>query len=113
MNFLLDFLRAGDLFIDVGANAGVYTMLAAALADVAVIALEPSEVAWLRLIENIELNGYEGVVTAVRAAASTAPKELLLTRGQDTVNRIVALGKFAGETERVKGVPIDDVVTAY
>lgn len=49
-------LKAGDLFIDVGANAGVYALFAADL-GARVIALEPSPRAahWLR--RNVALNG--------------------------------------------------------
>ena len=50
-------LRPGDLFLDVGANVGSYTIWAGELgADV--IALEPAPDTYALLLENIDLNGY-------------------------------------------------------
>ena len=60
------FLQPRDLFIDVGANAGSYTIWAAELgADV--IALEPAADTFALLLENIALNGYR--VETIQAAA--------------------------------------------
>src|SRR5262245_10746432 len=54
MGFALHLLRPGDLFVDVGANVGSYSLLAAATgADV--IAFEPGE-AFPLLKRNVEAN---------------------------------------------------------
>lgn len=112
MNFLMDFLRPGDLFLDVGANVGAYTVLAAGIPDVQVIALEPSDAAWRRLKENIQMNGFTGV-EALRVAAAEKSGVLLLTRDQDTVNRVVEAGGFDGRTESVEGVTVDEVISIH
>jgi hypothetical protein len=39
--FLLHLLRTGDLFVDIGANVGVYTVLAAGVVGTDAIAIEP------------------------------------------------------------------------
>src|SRR5579872_7449447 len=41
MAFLLHFLRAGDLFVDVGANVGSFSVLASGVVGASSIALEP------------------------------------------------------------------------
>ena len=58
MLFIKRYLRPGDSFLDVGANVGVYSLLAAALVGAAgtVHAFEPGEMAANRLAENIALN---------------------------------------------------------
>lgn len=58
MKFLLDFLRPGDRFIDVGANIGLYTLLAAgAVGEAGVVeAFEPGQVPVKRLRENCAIN---------------------------------------------------------
>lgn len=58
MTFMKRYLRPGDTFVDVGANVGVYTLLASALVGAAgtVHAFEPSLTTARRLRENIELN---------------------------------------------------------
>jgi FkbM family methyltransferase len=78
-------LRQGDLFIDVGANIGAYTIWAGEL-GAAVIALEPAEDTFGLLRENIALNGYP--VNAIQAAAGAVCGTVRFTSGQDTVNRM-------------------------
>jgi FkbM family methyltransferase len=89
-------LQSGDLFIDVGANVGSYTIWAAEL-GAEVIALEPAADTFALLEENIALNGYQ--VRAVCAAAGAAPGTARFTAGLDSVNRLAPDGH--AETEVV------------
>jgi hypothetical protein len=57
MAFVLHVLRGGDLFVDVGANIGSYTVLAAAGAGAACLAFEPGSAAFAWLERNVRLNG--------------------------------------------------------
>ena len=58
-----------DVILDVGANSGIYAMVAqAANAPATVFAFEPVERVYLQLLENAELNG--GRVRCVNAAVS-------------------------------------------
>jgi FkbM family methyltransferase len=70
-------LAAGDTFIDVGANIGYYTLLAASITGThgRVIAVEASPSIHSRLKRNLALNGFVNV-TAINAAAASAPGEL-------------------------------------
>jgi FkbM family methyltransferase len=52
------FLRPGTLFVDIGANAGIYSLWAADLGST-VISVEPHPEARRALAENAALNGYE------------------------------------------------------
>ena len=56
VHFVRDYLTAGDRFIDVGANVGVFTLTVASVAGSVAEAFEPSSTAFPRLVENIELN---------------------------------------------------------
>ena len=62
----------GDLFVDVGANIGVYALYAASR-GIDVIAIEPARKNFLRLCENVILNGFENV-TLLNAVAGMKPK---------------------------------------
>jgi FkbM family methyltransferase len=63
-------LRPGDLFVDVGAHAGVYTIWALD-AGAEVIAVEPHPELVAQLRDNLALNGYRAdVVEAALGAAS-------------------------------------------
>jgi FkbM family methyltransferase len=56
-------LRPGDTVVDIGANIGSFTVLAASIVGPKgrVVALEPIEDTFSRLLENVELNGYRNV----------------------------------------------------
>lgn len=83
-------LRPGDLFIDVGANIGSYTIWAGEL-GAKVIALEPAADTFSLLTENIALNGY--AVEAIRAAAGAECGTARFTSGLDSVNRLDPAGR--------------------
>jgi len=55
--FLLHLLREGDLFCDVGANAGVYTILAGRAVGCSVVSAEPVPQVFNLLMQNIYANG--------------------------------------------------------
>ena len=61
--FLCRFLRKGDAFLDIGANMGLYSLLASKLAGPTgqVYAFEPDPNTYRRLLLNLELNGLENV----------------------------------------------------
>ena len=57
MHFLLRYLRPEDNFLDVGANIGVYTVLASSVVTAGELhAFEPSPLALERLEESVRLN---------------------------------------------------------
>src|SRR5262249_20828180 len=56
MAFVLHFLRAEDLFADVGANVGSYTILASGVVGCRTVAFEPDPVTAAVLERNIALN---------------------------------------------------------
>jgi FkbM family methyltransferase len=63
MSFLRAYLRAGDHVLDVGANVGIYTVLAAARVGPrgSVDALEPQEAAAARIEAQASLNGLHNI----------------------------------------------------
>lgn len=88
MGFLLQVLREGDTFVDVGANAGAYTVLAAAAAGSQVIAFEPMPATTERLLEQIRVNGLHDRVI-VRSLGVGERREVLPFSGRhSTVNRV-------------------------
>jgi len=90
MGFVLHLLRPDDLFLDVGANIGSYTVLAAGAVGANVIALEPVDAAFLTLESNIALNRLAGRVSAYQMGASDHVGTLRFTSNLDTVNHVVS-----------------------
>ena len=110
MRFLLLALRPGDLLVDVGANVGLHTLLAAACgADV--IALEPLPAARAMLERNVARNGLNGRVTVLAAGAAAVRGELTFTDGPSCLNHVVGPGEAPGvPVRKVPVVPLDEVV---
>lgn len=90
MAFLLHFLRGEDLFADVGANAGSYTLLACAAIGARGIAFEPIPDTFERLVENVRLNGLEERVRCVNAAVGAQDGAIAFSIGSDTTNHALA-----------------------
>jgi FkbM family methyltransferase len=105
MGFLLHFLRPGDLFVDVGANMGSYSILAGAASRSRVVAYEPVQSTYQRLVANVLLNEMKESIITRHAAVSASPGFLRMTCSLDTTNHVVQ-----GETEgeRVLAVSLDD-----
>ena len=66
-----DVIREGDVVLDLGANIGYYTLLAARLAGPKgrVYAFEPEPLNYSLLLKNVELNGYANVVAMQQAVS--------------------------------------------
>jgi FkbM family methyltransferase len=81
MSFLLHYLREGDLFLDIGANVGAYTVLASAAARARTYAFEPSPAAIHSLRGNIELNRIADRVNIEPYAIGRAPGSVSMSTG--------------------------------
>jgi FkbM family methyltransferase len=63
--FLKAYLRPGDVFVDVGANIGLFSLIAAPLVGPSgkVIAFEPTGRTYKRLLNNMRLNAFNNLST--------------------------------------------------
>lgn len=88
MFFLLHFLREQDYFLDIGANIGSYTVLAAAHVGANVISFEPVPTTYLHLLDNISINRVTDRVSALNLAVGSQKDVLSFTNTLDTVNHV-------------------------
>lgn len=109
MAFLLHFLRPGDLFVDVGANIGSYTVLASAVCGAETIAIEPDPVTMGWLKKNIAANQIGDAVATVEAAVGREEGEVNFTVGLDTVNQVA--GESHTNTRKVRVMTLDEVLS--
>jgi len=96
MSFLLHFLRPTDLFIDVGASVGTYTVLASGAVGCHTIAFEPTCEAFENLEANINLNGIRDLVECYPIALGDEKGKIKFTKGLDTLNYIVLSPAMTG-----------------
>lgn len=83
-------LSPGDLFIDIGANVGTYTLWASDL-GVEVVAIEPDTDARAHLAENLALNQSRNV-RVLALAVGAKPGTMRLTSGRDVGNHLILDG---------------------
>ncbi|MCV7344715.1 FkbM family methyltransferase [Mycolicibacterium rhodesiae] len=81
--FVSSRLSGGDVFVDVGANAGYYSLLAARHvgADGGVVAVEASPAVFAELCDNVTANRLTDRIRLVNAAASAASGTLTIYAG--------------------------------
>ncbi|HEY3988866.1 MAG TPA: FkbM family methyltransferase [Acidobacteriaceae bacterium] len=93
MSFVLHYLREGDLFLDVGANVGAYTVLASAAARAQTYAFDPSPAAVDSLRANVELNRIADRVSIEPYALGRAPGTVSVsTSGPSAMHHIGSEG---------------------
>jgi FkbM family methyltransferase len=109
MMFVLHFLREDDLFIDVGANIGSYTVLASGVRRAKTWAFEPDPAAASALRRNIEINGLDERVVVKEFAVSDHDGSLSFTQGLDTVNHVAAANER--DVRRVPACALDTVLS--
>jgi FkbM family methyltransferase len=102
MAFILHALRPEDLFLDIGANIGSYTVLASGAVGASSIAVEPIPETAKVLEANVGINGLGGRVEVRRLALSDEAGKLRFTSGFDACNRVAG----TDETEGVIEVPV-------
>jgi FkbM family methyltransferase len=91
---LFELARQAEVFVDIGAYSGIYTLLACvANRDLQAIACEPNPVKLAQLRSNIRLNGLDNRVTIVGKALSSAPGRARLTVPSDDSQ--ATLSRFA------------------
>lgn len=109
-------LRDGDVFLDAGANIGVFSLIAARVVGAGgqVFAFEPSSREWQRLRDNIELNEIANIQVVKAAVADGVGSALLHLaddrhNGQNTLGRHFAYyGTASGLEEAVDLISIDE-----
>ena len=92
MAFLLHFLRGEDVFVDIGANIGSYTLLASGVQHARTIAFEPDPVTFAALSRNIALNALEPLVRTRECALGASAGHIEFTVGLDTLNHVANSG---------------------
>jgi FkbM family methyltransferase len=110
MGFLLHFLRDEDLFIDVGANVGSYTILACSAIGARGVALEPVPSTYKRLVDNMRLNHLDEKVKCVNKGIGAEEGSIAFTSDSDTTNHAVATGEQHENTVIVEIVTLDSVL---
>ena len=116
--FVVRHLRPGDVVLDVGANAGLYTVIAArAVGDTGhVYAFEPDQRAVALLRRNVALNGLKNV-TVIEAAVSDQTGEREFAAASDIA--LSSLAAIQRDDQHIQGwrtvrtIRLDDAIASH
>jgi FkbM family methyltransferase len=106
-----ELVGGGMNVIDIGANIGYYTLLAAKLVgdEGKVFAFEPEPQNYALLLRNIELNGYKNIIPQQKAVANTTGKvKLFLDKLEPGAHSLYKVRQSAKEAIMVGAISLDE-----
>jgi FkbM family methyltransferase len=115
MSFVLHALLPDDLFVDVGANVGTYSVLASKVAGARVVAFEPIASTCLALRDNLALNDIVDRVEVWESCVGSTRGAIRMTTQHDTTNHVVTAaseGPALETSQEVPLVPLDEAIGA-
>jgi FkbM family methyltransferase len=93
LSFALHFLEHKDIFVDVGANVGFYSIILSKSKDIKSIAFEPIPSTYLKIEKNIQINLLSNKVFAKNIAIGSSIGQLRMSSDLDTVNHVKSSSK--------------------
>ena len=105
-------LRQGDGFVDVGANLGIWSLVAATVGEAGkVVSLEPNPTTFQRLRENVDRNGLGDTVELWQAAASRQEGTAAFTcEAQHNISALTPTGGDLVGAIQVRTACLDDLL---
>lgn len=111
MLFVLHCLREEDHFVDIGANTGVYTVLASAEIGANTLSIEPVPDVFATLELNIAINKISSKVKLLNMAIGEEDGILTFTSSLDTINHVATQDEITlGNVIQVNVVRLDSII---
>jgi FkbM family methyltransferase len=109
--WIADTLQPGDVFIDIGANIGYYSLLASTLVgdQGKVVAIEAAPWIHARLDDHVAMNGRANIRTVQVAASSAAGTLQLFPGNADNIGKTTTVGGN-GDAIEVPALPMADIL---
>lgn len=106
--FLIHHLKKDDLFIDVGANVGHYSLLAAGICQAEVMAFEPIPSTFFKLNRNVNLNKLSNKIKLFNIGIGEESSYLNFTTNKDVMNSVAQ--EYDKDVVRIEVMRLDDVL---
>ena len=110
MSFLLHFLKSDSYFIDIGANVGVYSLLASGIKKCKSTSIEPIPQTFYYLQENVVVNDLENDITCLNIGLAGEKGQLFFTKDKDTINHVT--DKKTANTINVEVETLDNIINS-
>ncbi len=112
MAYVLHTMTPQDLFIDIGANSGAYTILACGFIGSRGYCFEPVPSTYSRLLDNLSINQLQSRVTALNLGLSDCEEEILFSRDHDAGNHAIAAHETDLASIHVPVCTLDSVLSS-
>ena len=89
MGFLLHSLQKDELFFDIGANVGTYSILASGVCKSKTYSFEPNPDTFTTFIKNINLNQLSNLINPFKLALGSEPGIVRFSSHLDTMNHVL------------------------
>jgi len=109
MAFTAHYLRSEDLFIDVGANVGTFTVLAAGVVGARCVSVEPIPESYKRLVTNIDINCLKERVLALNVGLGESINNLIFTSDLDAKNHVATGTNMSEKIIQVEVTTLDSI----
>ena len=111
INLLKPYLKNGGTFVDIGANVGYYSLMAAQMGAKKVLSFEPNRAALSRFEFNVNVNGFNHIIDALPIALGAKRHEATMTASPDDLGAgTLVKNCVVGETFTVSVERIDEVL---
>ena len=90
ISFALHFLTKNDVFVDVGANVGFYSIVLSKSKEVKSYAFEPILSTFDKMTNNIRLNNIEHQISAINFAVGASSGRFKMSSDLNTVNHVLS-----------------------
>jgi len=109
MLFLLHLLQEGDHFVDIGANVGSYSMLAAGVRNATVIAIEPVPSTFAKLNLNLRINNLQSRVESKQIGVAARDGTARFTVDKNCTNHIVDEDQETADSIEISTETLDGI----
>ncbi|HEX4311210.1 MAG TPA: FkbM family methyltransferase [Acidobacteriaceae bacterium] len=110
MAYVLHVMTPQDLFVDVGANVGSYTVLACAVSGARGYCFEPVPATYRRLLDNLAINNLASRVKAMNIGLASEDGELNFTDSENCTNHVIVAGESRANSIRVPVHSLDSIL---
>jgi FkbM family methyltransferase len=111
MLFLMHYLRPEDTFVDIGANIGVYSVLASGVSGAQSLAFEPIPSTFDRLRRNIVYNNLTEKAKLYNMGIGDKEEKLIFSNSLDAINHVITdKESFSGPVMEVPVNSLDNLM---
>lgn len=111
LKYMKSYLKNGGIFVDIGANIGYYSLMAAKFGAKKVVAAEPNPTIYSRFLKLIELNNFKKIIHAYKTGIGKNKDTLELTIcPHDMGSSSVCNSKIVGHKVNIPIAPLSDLM---